>query len=909
MTWLRIGFGPTVAVALSAILPGPAWAQVSAAVQPCIQTCGFLDTCANGGTCGPPRIHLGTDYAACPGQVVYAPVTGTVTDAHYHEGYGGTVVIDTTISGEPAGVVVGHLMCDPGCLTPNDARCTTFRASGGVYACDALAVRRGTNVVEGVTRLGVVGPRSTYQNGGFDPHIHIGIRQGADTGAWRYYGYASPGTTRCDLTTIEAGWIDPATVITCGGDDCPGTVVGSLDGDTDATVTEAFGDAYSRFPTASSTARPGCAVEVGDSPSGGLFSASGTRSAHQVGGLWLQDFCQTTPCRRFPGSAPEVCGGVNRRVSADGLSAVIYNDAPSDQSAYLLRSGFWGVYKCLKQDPDDTRPQAARMGGPKWLGAPTSDERYPTAADIAGFDPKLEPNAAFQSFQKGWMTWLSGELRVHFDSNEIDVPSGVTPEAFAATLAASASNCGAVGLVSPNPPTTPDYCETGDVQSCYAGPAGTQGVGVCSGGAQFCESDPPAGANWTECGVAQVVPQDEDCFDGLDNDCDGTTDCDDLSCESKPECSQPCDACQPGERECTDLTPWKSGRRCLLSTDESCPHWETFACGADEICRDGSCLVCGLPNQPCCMGQGDEPCSSGDCVDDVCVLEDGTGGAGIGGSGGSNSMGGTMSGGMPGTGGGMGGMMGMGGASGGAGGSGGSSGITGMSGSGGTAGGGGMSSGTGGGAGAGPLGGAGGQGGGGAGAGATSGLGGIAGTPGTGGSSGGAAVAGASGTIGGSAGSSGTAATGGSGGAQDHDVIVRCDPPTNWTVDFAYYYRIAPGGGAWEIHESGVVDSDSGPAFEIRESLPEGWRLEATFHLTDDNGGPRWAYDFSTYSSGSGAYGVPQCATTATLDGVPVALQYDRNLSDDGLYPWCWYTNLNVPTATAPASDRACPTL
>lgn len=304
MTWLRIGFGPTVAVALSAILPGPAWAQVSAAVQPCIQTCGFLDTCANGGTCGPPRIHLGTDYAACPGQVVYAPVTGTVTDAHYHEGYGGTVVIDTTISGEPAGVVVGHLMCDPGCLTPNDARCTTFRASGGVYAC-------------------------------------------------------------------------------------------------------------------------------------------------------------------------------------------------------------------------------------------------------------------------------------------------------------------------------------------------------------------------------------------------------------------------------------------------------------------------GLPNQPCCMGQGDEPCSSGDCVDDVCVLEDGTGGAGIGGSGGSNSMGGTMSGGMPGTGGGMGGMMGMGGASGGAGGSGGSSGITGMSGSGGTAGGGGMSSGTGGGAGAGPLGGAGGQGGGGAGAGATSGLGGIAGTPGTGGSSGGAAVAGASGTIGGSAGSSGTAATGG----------------------------------------------------------------------------------------------------------------------------------------------------
>ena len=54
-------------------------------------------------------------------------------------------------------------------------------------------------------------------------------------------------------------------------------------------------------------------------------------------------------------------------------------------------------------------------------------------------------------------------------------------------------------------------------QSCYSGPAGTAGTGLCVAGTQSCIT----GA-WTGC-VGEVIPQAEVC-DGQDNDCDGQTD-------------------------------------------------------------------------------------------------------------------------------------------------------------------------------------------------------------------------------------------------------------------------------------------------------------------------------------------------------------------------------------------------
>ncbi|MBU1412492.1 SUMF1/EgtB/PvdO family nonheme iron enzyme, partial [Myxococcota bacterium] len=54
-------------------------------------------------------------------------------------------------------------------------------------------------------------------------------------------------------------------------------------------------------------------------------------------------------------------------------------------------------------------------------------------------------------------------------------------------------------------------------QSCYSGPGGTEGVGVCHAGTQKCFS-----GVWNAC-QGQVLPQTELC-DTVDNDCDGTPD-------------------------------------------------------------------------------------------------------------------------------------------------------------------------------------------------------------------------------------------------------------------------------------------------------------------------------------------------------------------------------------------------
>jgi len=60
-------------------------------------------------------------------------------------------------------------------------------------------------------------------------------------------------------------------------------------------------------------------------------------------------------------------------------------------------------------------------------------------------------------------------------------------------------------------------CKIGQERSCYSGPSGTEGVGVCKAGIQRCE-----GGVWGKC-EGQVLPTAEIC-DGQDNDCDGKVD-------------------------------------------------------------------------------------------------------------------------------------------------------------------------------------------------------------------------------------------------------------------------------------------------------------------------------------------------------------------------------------------------
>lgn len=60
-------------------------------------------------------------------------------------------------------------------------------------------------------------------------------------------------------------------------------------------------------------------------------------------------------------------------------------------------------------------------------------------------------------------------------------------------------------------------CKPGATETCYDGPAGTQGVGICKAGTKTCAA---GGASWGPC-AGEVLPQPADCASGMDKHCDG----------------------------------------------------------------------------------------------------------------------------------------------------------------------------------------------------------------------------------------------------------------------------------------------------------------------------------------------------------------------------------------------------
>jgi len=67
-------------------------------------------------------------------------------------------------------------------------------------------------------------------------------------------------------------------------------------------------------------------------------------------------------------------------------------------------------------------------------------------------------------------------------------------------------------------------CTPGAVESCYSGPEGTEGVGICKPGTRTCN---PEGLTWSAC-EGEVLPAMEECLQPEDEDCDGNA----------PECPQ-----------------------------------------------------------------------------------------------------------------------------------------------------------------------------------------------------------------------------------------------------------------------------------------------------------------------------------------------------------------------------------
>lgn len=81
---------------------------------------------------------------------------------------------------------------------------------------------------------------------------------------------------------------------------------------------------------------------------------------------------------------------------------------------------------------------------------------------------------------------------------------------------------------------SPNACADGEQRACYEGPPGTAGIGLCRMGSQRCIN-----GVWASC-LGAVMPTDERCDDGDDNDCNGLPDRRDPACVSDAEPGDPC---------------------------------------------------------------------------------------------------------------------------------------------------------------------------------------------------------------------------------------------------------------------------------------------------------------------------------------------------------------------------------
>jgi hypothetical protein len=165
-------------------------------------------------------------------------------------------------------------------------------------------------------------------------------------------------------------------------------------------------------------------------------------------------------------------------------------------------------------------------------------------------------------------------------------------------------------------------CAPGATQSCYDGPVGTEGVGICTGGTQTCAAD---GMSWGTC-MGQVLPAAETCSTPLDDDCNGMVNEGGLDCACVPDSVAPC---YSGPANTENVGPCKGGMQvCDVQgtsygpcMGEVVPQPETCNTPIDDNCNGtlnegGSGCVC-PPNAmvPCYSGptgtQGVGNCKAG----------------------------------------------------------------------------------------------------------------------------------------------------------------------------------------------------------------------------------------------------------------------------------------------------------
>jgi hypothetical protein len=161
----------------------------------------------------------------------------------------------------------------------------------------------------------------------------------------------------------------------------------------------------------------------------------------------------------------------------------------------------------------------------------------------------------------------------------------------------------------PNPGCT---CIIGNTQSCYDGPAGTAGKGICHAGMQACIASSPSGSMWGPC-QGEQVPEDEKC-DGLDHNCDGIPNNPPGGCVCTMGQSQSCYSGPAGSLTVDGGTCHAGTQPCVLS-DGGINSWG--ACTGEVVpvpgdCDHPSCTGPNNPNDGCaCINTRTQSCYTG----------------------------------------------------------------------------------------------------------------------------------------------------------------------------------------------------------------------------------------------------------------------------------------------------------
>ena len=166
-------------------------------------------------------------------------------------------------------------------------------------------------------------------------------------------------------------------------------------------------------------------------------------------------------------------------------------------------------------------------------------------------------------------------------------------------------------------------CTAGSTQSCYTGPSGTAGTGICSQGTKTCDMN----GNWGSC-MGETTPGTEgggtNC-DGKDNDCDGATD-EGCTCDYNMKSAG---VCQNQTRDTSGSCPEPNAYE---STESTCTDSLDNDCDTNTDCADSDCSgkACGTGTGATCQNQqcAETSCKDGndndqdgqtDCLDSDCT--------------------------------------------------------------------------------------------------------------------------------------------------------------------------------------------------------------------------------------------------------------------------------------------------